>query len=81
MVIIPRISAQAMEVSVTLPKFIVSPPMPAMRMTATTKRFVKIYLLYHLKTAYGNEAVKSNANAAHYTVGYGGKKCNKRAEE
>ena len=61
-----------MEVSVTLPKFIVSPPMPAMRMTATTKKvavFVKVYLLYHLKTAYGNEAVKSNANAAHYTVG------------
>ena len=36
----PRISAQAMEVRVTLPKLTVRPPIPQMRMTATTKRFL-----------------------------------------
>lgn len=73
-----------MEVSVTLPKFYCESAYAGYENDCYNKKvavFVKVYLLYHLKTAYGNETVKSNANAAHYTVGYGGKKCNKRAEE
>ena len=38
--IIPRISAQATSVSVTLPKESVRPPIPQIRITATTKRFL-----------------------------------------
>ena len=39
-VMIPRMSAQAMEVRVTLPNVRLRPPIPAMRITLTTKRFL-----------------------------------------
>jgi len=37
--IIPRISAQAIEVRVTFPKVSVSPPIPAISIVETTNRF------------------------------------------
>ena len=40
LVIIPRISAQAIEVIVILPNDTVRPPIPQIRITATTKRFL-----------------------------------------
>ena len=40
MVIIPRIRAQAIEVSVTAPNVSERPPIPAIRITLTTKRFL-----------------------------------------
>ena len=39
-VIIPRISAQAIDVIVIFPNDTVSPPIPQIRITATTKRFL-----------------------------------------
>ena len=39
-VIIPRISAHAIVVMVILPKVRLSPPIPGIRMDATTKRFL-----------------------------------------
>ena len=61
-------SAQAMEVIVTLPKETVRPPIPAIRITETNEEVSVIFevnFLDHLQTADCDEAVERDAHAAH----------------
>ena len=43
--------------------------------------FIKINLLKHFKTRYGNETVECNAHAAHYAGGNGGEEEHEGGEE
>ena len=42
---------------------------------------LEIYLLDHLKSRYGDKAVESDANAAHYAAGNGIEECYERRHE
>ena len=70
-VIIPRISAQAIDVIVIFPNEYGKSADSANKDYGHHKEVsvvVKVNLLYHLKTGYRNESVQGNAYAAHYAV-------------